>query len=132
MSYGFALSMRLLPSPVGLTTELNNAAPSLQPHYWAFTATTGRSAPVPRIGTLTLVGSAYLDSPLASGRQVPAFHIKAWSRVTPPSCRMPSGQKSGRPPDWSQVNEFTLVSTSSCTFRHVISGSLTLVSLNLT
>jgi hypothetical protein len=67
MSYGFALSMRLLPSPVGLTTELNNAAPSLQPHYRAFTATTGRSAPVPRIGTLTLVGSAYLDFSLSIG-----------------------------------------------------------------
>src|SRR6516165_10186662 len=71
-------------------------------------------------------------SPFASGRQVPAFHIEAWIRVTPPSCRMPPGQKSGHPPDSSQVNEFPLVSTSSCTFRHFISGSLALVSLNLT
>src|ERR1700750_1558850 len=44
---------------------------------------------------------------------------------------MPPGQKSGHPPDSSQVNEFPLVSTSSCTFRHFISGSLALVSLNL-
>src|SRR5882762_2515369 len=71
-------------------------------------------------------------SPLASGRQVPAFHIEAWFRVTPPPCRMPPGQQSGHPPDSSQVNEFPLVSTSSCTFRHVISGSLSLVSPNLT
>ena len=31
LSYGFALSMRVLPSPVDLTPELNNATPSLQP-----------------------------------------------------------------------------------------------------
>src|SRR5260370_12633677 len=61
MSNGFALSMRSLPLPVDLRPELNNAAPSLQPHYGAFTATTGCSAPVPRFGTLTLVGATYLD-----------------------------------------------------------------------
>jgi hypothetical protein len=74
MSYGFALAMRLLPSPVDLTPGLNNAAPSLQPHYRAFITTTGRSAPVPRIGTLILVGSAYLDFSLsigATGSRVP-------------------------------------------------------------
>src|SRR6516165_2644426 len=30
-------------------------------------------------------------------RQVPAFHIEAWFRVTPPSRRMPPGQQSGHP-----------------------------------
>src|SRR5271166_405063 len=30
--YGFALSMRVLPSPVALRPELNNATPSLQPY----------------------------------------------------------------------------------------------------
>ena len=35
--------------------DLTYPAPSLQPHYRAFIATTGRSAPVPRIGTLPLV-----------------------------------------------------------------------------
>src|ERR1700751_2365987 len=44
---------------------------------------------------------------------------------------MPSGQQSGHPPDSSQVNEFPLVSTSSCTFRHFTSGLLALVSLSL-
>ena len=34
--------------------RLNNAAPSVQPHYRAFIPTTGHSAPVLRIGTLVL------------------------------------------------------------------------------
>src|ERR1700740_3666180 len=131
MSYGLALSMRVLPLPVALWPEQNNATPSLQPHYRTFITTTGCSAPVPRIGTLTLIGSTYLDFS-ASERQVPAFHIEAWFRVTPPSRRMPPGQQSGHPPGSSRVNEIPPVSTSSCTFRRVISGSLTLVSLTLT
>src|SRR5262249_61731914 len=49
----------LLPFPVGQWPRPNNAAPSLQPHYTAFDATTGCSAPVPRFGTLALaVGAA--------------------------------------------------------------------------
>jgi hypothetical protein len=36
--------------------KLDNAAPSLQSHYRTFLTITGDSAPVPRIGTLTLVG----------------------------------------------------------------------------
>src|SRR3954468_19288940 len=43
MSNGFALSMRFLPLPVDLCPELNNATPSLQPHYRAFVTTTGCS-----------------------------------------------------------------------------------------
>jgi hypothetical protein len=46
MSYGFALSMRILPSPVVLTPELNNATPSLQPHYRAFTTVGSEEAPI--------------------------------------------------------------------------------------
>ena len=34
-------------------------------------------------------------SPLAWGQQVPTFHTRAWSRVTPPLCRVPSGQAAG-------------------------------------
>ena len=49
----------LLPFPVGQWPRPNNAAPSLQPHYRAFHATTGCSAPAPRFGTLALaVGAA--------------------------------------------------------------------------
>src|SRR5215467_1621918 len=36
----------LLPQPVGQRPRLNNATPSLQPHYRAFRATTGCSTPV--------------------------------------------------------------------------------------
>src|SRR6516162_10494664 len=50
---------RLLPFPVGPWPRPNNAAPSLQPHYRAFVAATGCSAPAPRFGTLALaVGAA--------------------------------------------------------------------------
>src|SRR6266478_6037628 len=49
----------LLPFPVGQWPRPNNAAPSLQPHYRTFLATTGCSAPALRIGTLALaVGAA--------------------------------------------------------------------------
>src|SRR5271157_656112 len=129
--YGFALSMRVLPSPVALRPELNNATPSLQPYYRTFITTTGCSAPVPRIGTLILAGTACLDFSLrigATGSRVPHRSLDqshaafmpdaAWAEIRPS-------------PDSSQVNEFPLVSTSSCTFRHLISGSLALVSLNL-
>src|SRR3954453_12612282 len=132
MSYGFALSMRVLPSPVALRPELNNATPSLQSHYRTFITTTGCSAPVPRIGTLTLIGSTYLDFSLsigATGSRVPHRSLvqghaaftpdAAWAAIRPP-------------PGSSRVNEIPPVSTSSCTFRRVISGSLTLVFLNLT
>src|ERR1700739_650706 len=74
MSYGFGPSRRLIPLPVALWPEQNNATPSLQPHYRTFITTTGCSAPVPRIGTLTLIGSAYLDFSLsigATGSHVP-------------------------------------------------------------
>jgi len=74
MSNGFALSMALLPFPVGPSPELNNATPSLRRHYSALVATTGCSAPVPRIGTLILAGTACLDVSLrigATGSHVP-------------------------------------------------------------
>src|ERR1700751_2140730 len=144
MSNGFALSTGFLPKPVlgpirdrtrgpvDPRPELNNAAPSLQLHYRAFITTTGCPAPVPRIGTPTLAGAARLDRSLRIGRQVPTFRARAQFRVTPPSCRMPSGPQSGHPPDSSRVNDFPPVSTSSIRFRHVISGSLALVSPNLT
>jgi hypothetical protein len=43
-----------LMASVGPWPRLNNAAPSVQPHYRAFVPTTGHSAPVLRIGTLVL------------------------------------------------------------------------------
>ena len=51
--------------PAGLAAGLTLGcpAPSLQPHYRTFTATTGRSAPVPRTGTLPLAVSAACGPP---------------------------------------------------------------------
>ena len=71
---GFALSTGFLPSPVDPRAELNNAAPSLQLHYRAFITTTSCPAPVPRIGTLILMGATHLDFSLrigATGSHVP-------------------------------------------------------------
>jgi hypothetical protein len=90
------LAHGLLPFPVGQWPRPNNAAPSLQPHYRAFDATTGCSAPAPRFGTLALaVGAACGFSLHVIGRdeaQVLTFHTKAWSSLAPPTCRMPLGQ----------------------------------------
>src|SRR5208282_435916 len=109
MLYGFALSMRVLPSPVDLTPELNNATPSLQPYYRTFLTTTGCSAPVPRIGTLILAGTACLDFSLrigATGSRVPHKSLDqshaafmpdaAWAEIRPsprlvPGKRIPPG-----------------------------------------
>src|SRR5215471_9142587 len=92
---------RLLLFPVGHWPRPNNAAPSLQPHYRAFDATTGCSAPAPRFGTLALaVGAACGLSLHVLGRdeaQVLTFHTKAWSSFAPPTCRMPLGQYQGIP-----------------------------------
>jgi hypothetical protein len=112
--------------------ELNNATPSVRPHYRALIPNTGCSAPVPRFGTLILMGASHLDFFLSIGAQVPTFHARAQLSFTPPPCRMSSGQQSGRPPDSSRVNDFSPVSTSSIRFRHVISGLLALVSLSHT
>src|ERR1700733_847930 len=90
MSYGFALCMRVLPSPVALRPELNNATPSLQPHYRTFVTTTGCSAPVPRIGTLTLIGSTYLDFSLsigATGSRGPPAGSRLDKNQAPPQAR---------------------------------------------
>ena len=97
---------RLLPRGVDLQTTLNCPAPSLRPHYRALTATTGRSAPVPRIGTLALAVSAACGSPsrgqnpwpFLSGRQVLLFHASACDELTPPIHRAPPGPHTGSSP----------------------------------
>src|SRR5580692_7572119 len=74
MSNGFALVMRLLPSPVGRLPQQDTAAPSVQSHYRTFIPTTGCSAPVPRIGTLALAGTSRLSFSLhigTTGSRVP-------------------------------------------------------------
>src|SRR5205823_2365837 len=58
------------PQAVDLKASPDDPSPSLQPDYRAFTATTGRSAPVPRITTLPLAvpaawGSRFRERPQA-------------------------------------------------------------------
>lgn len=53
---GFVLFTGFLPSLVDPKIRPDNAAPSVQSHYRTFLPTTSCSAPVSRIGTLTLVG----------------------------------------------------------------------------
>jgi hypothetical protein len=107
--------------------------PSVQLHYRVFNPTTNVSAPVPRIGTLTLAKAIRLGfSPGigTTGSYVPyqsldqdhaAFMPEAgWavSRYAPNLCR--------------GIEVKIPVSTSVNTFRHVISGSLAFVFLTLT
>ena len=81
---------RFLPRGVDLQTTLNCPAPSLRPHYRALTATTGRSAPVPRIGTLALAVSAACGSP-SRGQQPGRLY-----RGDRFSCSMPAPATSSR------------------------------------
>jgi len=115
---------------VDLWPRLNNAAPSLQSHYRTFLTTTGCSAPVLRIGTPILAVLAACDRSLDIGAQVLTFRTRAWLSVAPPTCRMPLGQTSGRPPSWSRRQCQPPVLTSSKKFRHFIGGLLALASLN--
>ena len=85
---------------------MNCPAPSLRPHYRALIATTGRSAPVPRIGTRPLAVFAACGSPSRgqqrrpslSGRQVLLFHASACDELTPPIHRAPPGPHTGSSP----------------------------------
>ena len=116
---------------VGPQLRLNNAAPSVQLHYRAFVPTTGHSAPVLRIDTLVLAVLAACDFSLCIGAQVLTFRTKAWLSFAPPPCRMPLGPSQDIP----QADPGGMTSPRFwhrlSRFRHVISGSLALASLNL-
>src|SRR3984893_3801513 len=84
-------SSRCQMASVGQWPWLNNAAPSLQPHYRAFVTTTGCSVPALRFGTLALAVLAACGLSLDIGEQVLTFHTKAWSSFAAPTCRMPLG-----------------------------------------
>src|SRR4051812_35433556 len=104
-----------------LTVALPPDDPSLQPHYRAFPTTTSDSAPVLRLGTLA--GAACLTGSL---------HIGATGSHVPPgspdhATSMPDAGIIGHPPTLSQ--ERSWFRRRQGTFRHVISGSLTLVSV---
>src|SRR5262249_23269507 len=67
-------------------------------------------------------------SPFTSERQVPTFRTRAQSTVTPPPCRTPCGQYTGSPHTAPGLTKLPPVLTSPRSLRHVLSGSLTLVS----
>src|SRR5580700_289888 len=103
----FRSAHRLLPRHRGWPqVDLACTAPWLRPHYRAFPATTGRSAPVPR-GTLPLTVSAAWGPPSrgqapgitgwpsVSRRQVLQFRASACDELTPPLHRAPPGPRAG-------------------------------------
>ncbi len=91
-------------------SDLTCTTPSLQSHYKTFTTTTGRPAPVPRIGTLPLTVFAacgppsrrpggrltHFDWPPVSRRQVLLFPTCACNELTPPIRRTPPEPHTGR------------------------------------
>jgi len=124
---------------VGPQARLNNAAPSLRPHYRAFVTTTGCSVPARRVGTLALAVAAACGFSLRTdhqrgqrdGAQVLTFPTRAWSRLAPPTRRMPLGPSQGiaradpagrvTPRFWHRLIRF----------RRFCSGSLALAFLDL-
>ena len=74
-------------------------------------------------------GASTWVSPLTSGRQVPTFRTKAWNQVH--AIFMPDAAQtiSRSPLDLSWKPASTPVLTSSLIFRHLINGSLSLISL---
>jgi hypothetical protein len=103
-----------------------------------FTATTGRSAPVPRIGTQPLTASTAWGSPVhnrpqarspLAGREHAATgsHVPHRSPDQARAASMPdtTWPVSRHPPGSSRSSGSAPVSMSSFPFRHVISGSLT-------
>src|SRR5260370_25569658 len=103
----FRSAHRLLPRQRGWPqVDLACTAPWPRPHYRAFTATPGRSAPVPR-ATLPLTVSAAWGPPSrgqitgitgwppVSRRQVLQFRASACDELTPPLHRAPPGPRAG-------------------------------------
>ena len=129
---GFALFTRLLPLLVDLQIKLNNAAPSVQFHYRTFSPTTGCSAPVPRISTLTLMGSSHLSFSLSIGTTGSHVPHKSLDQIR--ATFMPDAAQAVRQVTLGLILEFDKppVLTSSFSFRHLSSSSLALASLILT
>jgi hypothetical protein len=76
---------------VGPWPRLNNAAPSVQPHYRAFVPTTSHSAPVFRIGTLVLAVLAACDFSLGIG--MTGSHVPYKSLVELRAAYMPDATR---------------------------------------
>src|SRR5712691_13395399 len=138
------LAHRLLPRDRGW--PLNKPgwpAPFAPPALPGLTATTGRSAPVPRIGTRPLTVSAAWGSPFHARPQADAAPLAVRGRGTtgshvphrsPDQARATSMPDttwpiSRHPPGSSRTRTPGPVSMPPISFRHVISGSLTLAFL---
>jgi hypothetical protein len=106
-------STSLLPSLVDLRIEPDDAAPSVQFHYRTFSPTTSCSAPVPRFGTLILMGTAHLDFSLHTGTT--GSHVPRKSLEQVHATFMPDATWTVDRflPDCSRVNECPPVLTPS-------------------
>jgi hypothetical protein len=91
MSNGFALSNGSSRGPVDHSIKLDRVAPSLQSHYRTFGTTTRDSAPVPRIGTLALVGRPLERLPCHRGDRFP----RSTHEPKPRSRRLHAGRHLG-------------------------------------
>ena len=92
--------------------------------------TTRQSAPLRRIGTFGLAVGAACAFSLGIAGQVLTFRTRARLSFAPPPCRMPLGQSQDIPqtdPGGMATPRFW---HRLIRFRHVISGSLALASLN--
>ena len=95
-----------------------------------FITTTGQSVPLRRISTFGLAVGAACAFSLGIAGQVLTFRTRARLRFAPPPCRMPLGQSQDIPqanPGGMAIPRFW---HRLIRFRHVISGSLALASLN--
>ena len=95
-----------------------------------FNTTTGQSAPLRRISTFGLAVDAACAFSLGIAGQVLTFRTRARLSFAPPPCRMPLGQSQDIPqanPGGMAIPRFW---HRLIRFRHVISGSLALASLN--
>src|SRR6266536_4833050 len=106
--------------------------PSLHGHYTRFIATTGQSAPLRRIGTFGLAVGAACAFSLGIAGQVLTFRTRARLSFAPPPCRMPLGQSQCTPQADPRGMATPRFWHRLIRFRHVISGSLALASLNHT
>src|SRR5262249_46898673 len=96
---------RLLPFPVGRWPRLNNAAPSLRPHYRTFLATMGCSAPALCFGTLALAVGAACGFSLHAGGVPEHRFSRSVRKPCRASRRLHAGCRSGslrHPPNLSR------------------------------
>src|SRR3954447_579540 len=113
-----------------IAIPLDEAAPSLQPHYRAFLTTTSDSAPVLRLGTQGLAGAACLTGSLHIGAT--GSHVPYGSQDHGHAPSMPDAGIIGHPQPCPRRGTRSWFRRRQKMFRHVIRGSLTLVSVILT